>query len=129
MDKTTKAFVIAACSVVIAVGAVGGAIVATSVLGPPLRCFAGHMQSKFGQNPDSGVAYMDYEVFRADVQQQKVARVLVSPDRGTAQVIKTDGRRFSVRLDPDKELLQLLTENDVDIAVRPNRIIAEACNF
>ena len=129
MDKTTKTFVIAACSVVIAGGAVGGGIVATSVLGPPLRCFAAHVQTKFGKNPHSGFASMDYEVFRTDVEQHKVAQVLLSPDRGTAQVVKVDGSRFSVKLAADKDLLTLLTVNNVDIAVQPNRLIANACNF
>ena len=129
MDKTTKAFVIAACSVVIAGGAISGVVVVSSVLGPPLRCFAGHIQSKFGKDPDSGVTSMNYGVFRTDVKEQKVARVLLSPGRGTAQVVNKDGKRFFVKLAPDKNLLKLLTDNNVDIAVQPDRVIAEACNF
>ena len=129
MDKTTKVFVISACSVVIAGGAISGGIVATSVFGPPLRCFAGHIQSKFSKNPDTGLTSMDYEVFRTDVKNGKIAGVRISLDRGTAQVIEKDGGRFFVRLAPDKDLLKLLTDNSVDIAVQPNRVIAEACNF
>jgi cell division protease FtsH len=47
--------------------------------------------------------------------------VLISPDRGTAQVVENDGRRAEVNLAPDKDLLKLLTEHNVDIAVQPTR--------
>ncbi len=47
--------------------------------------------------------------------------MLISPDRGTAQVVENDGRRAVVNLAPDKDLLKLLTDHDVDIAVQPSR--------
>jgi cell division protease FtsH len=47
--------------------------------------------------------------------------VLISPDRGTAQVVENDGRRAVVNLAPDKDLLKLLTDHNVDIAVQPSR--------
>jgi cell division protease FtsH len=50
-----------------------------------------------------------------------VSRVLISPDRGTAQVVENDGRRAVVNLAPDKDLLKLLTDHNVDIAVQPSR--------
>ena len=37
----------------------------------------------------------------------------------TAQIVESDGNRALVNLAPDQELLQLLTDNDVDIAVQP----------
>jgi cell division protease FtsH len=47
--------------------------------------------------------------------------VLIAPDRGTAQVVENDGRRAVVNLAPDKDLLKLLTDHNVDIAVQPSR--------
>ena len=47
--------------------------------------------------------------------------MLLSPDRGTAQIVETDGRRAEVNLAPDKDLLKMLTDHNVDIAVQPSR--------
>ena len=47
--------------------------------------------------------------------------MLLSPDRGTAQIVENDGRRAEVNLAPDKDLLKLLTDHNVDIAVQPSR--------
>jgi cell division protease FtsH len=55
------------------------------------------------------------------VQANEVTRVLISPDRGTAQVVESDGRRAVVNLAPDQDLLKLLSDHDVDIAVQPSR--------
>jgi cell division protease FtsH len=55
------------------------------------------------------------------VQDNEVSRVLIAPDRGTAQVVENDGRRAVVNLAPDKDLLKLLTDHNVDIAVQPSR--------
>ena len=62
-----------------------------------------------------------YSDFIEAIQENQVSRVLISPDNGTAQIIENDGRRSEVTLAPDNDLLQLLTEHDVDIAVQPNR--------
>ena len=62
-----------------------------------------------------------YSDFVEAVQSNEVSRVLISPDRGTAQVVENDGRRAVVNLAPDKDLLKLLTDHDVDIAVQPSR--------
>merc|ERR1712216_1052539 len=51
----------------------------------------------------------------------QISRVLIAPDQGTAQVVENDGRRAQVNLAPDRELLGLLTEHNVDIAVQPSR--------
>ena len=62
-----------------------------------------------------------YSEFVEAVQDNQVSRVLISPDQGTAQVVESDGRRAEVNLAPDKDLLKLLTEHNVDIAVQPTR--------
>ncbi len=64
---------------------------------------------------------MRYSDFVQAVEAKEVSRVLISPDRGTAQVVETNGQRAVVNLAPDKDLLKLLTENKVDIAVQPSR--------
>ena len=65
---------------------------------------------------------MRYSDFIEAVQEKEVSRVLISPDNGTAQIVENDGSRSEVNLAPDKDLLKILTENDVDIAVQPTRI-------
>ncbi len=60
-----------------------------------------------------------YSDFIEAVQEKQVSRVLISPDKGTAQIVESDGNRALVNLAPDQQLLQLLTDNDVDIAVQP----------
>ncbi len=72
-------------------------------------------------NPASAPRTMRYSDFVEAVQANEVSRVLISPDRGTAQVVESDGRRAVVNLAPDQDLLKLLTEHDVDIAVQPSR--------
>jgi cell division protease FtsH len=79
--------------------------------------------SAFLDRPDKGAAprTLRYSDFVEAVQANQVSRVLISPDRGTAQVVENDGQRAVVNLAPDKDLLKLLTEHNVDIAVQPNR--------
>tara|TARA_Y100001968_G_scaffold98125_1_gene88069 strand:+ start:1537 stop:3384 length:1848 start_codon:yes stop_codon:yes gene_type:complete len=60
-----------------------------------------------------------YSDFIEAVQEKQVSRVLISPDKGTAQIVESDGNRALVNLAPDQDLLQLLTDNEVDIAVQP----------
>jgi cell division protease FtsH len=62
-----------------------------------------------------------YSDFVEAVQGNQISRVVISPDRGTAQVVENDGNRAVVNLAPDKDLLKLLTDHDVDIAVQPSR--------
>ena len=64
-----------------------------------------------------------YSDFIEAVQEKEISRVLLSPDNGTAQVIGKDGVSYEVNLAPDKDLLKILTENNVDIAVKPTRIV------
>ncbi|WP_320666450.1 ATP-dependent zinc metalloprotease FtsH3 [Prochlorococcus sp. MIT 1307] len=77
----------------------------------------------FFDRPDPATATrsLRYSDFVEAVQDNQVSRVLLSPDKGTAQVIESDGGRAVVNLAPDKDLLKLLTENNVDIAVQPTR--------
>ncbi len=60
-----------------------------------------------------------YSDFIEAVEENQVSRVFISPDNGTAKVIENDGTRAEVTLAPDKDLLQILTENNVDVAVQP----------
>ncbi len=77
----------------------------------------------FLDRPDQGSAprTLRYSDFIEAVQGNEVSRVLISPDRGTAQVVENDGQRAVVNLAPDKDLLKLLTDHNVDIAVQPSR--------
>jgi len=78
----------------------------------------------FLDRPDQGSnapRTLRYSDFIEAVQGNEVSRVLISPDRGTAQVVENDGQRAVVNLAPDKDLLKLLTEHNVDIAVQPSR--------
>ncbi|MAR07659.1 MAG: cell division protein FtsH [Cyanobium sp. NAT70] len=72
-------------------------------------------------DPATAARTMRYSDFVEAVQENQVSRVVLSPDRGTAQVVENDGRRAEVNLAPDKELLGMLTKHDVDIAVQPTR--------
>ncbi len=77
----------------------------------------------FLETPNSSDATrsLRYSDFVEAVQDNQISRVLLSPDQGTAQIVENDGRRSFVNLAPDKDLLNLLTEHNVDIAVQPTR--------
>ena len=70
-------------------------------------------------SPTKASRSLRYSDFIEAVQEKQVSRVLISPDKGTAQIVESDGNRALVNLAPDQELLQLLTDNEVDIAVQP----------
>ena len=70
-------------------------------------------------SPTRATRTLRYSEFIEAVQDKQVSRVLISPDKGTAQIVESDGNRALVNLAPDQQLLQLLTDNDVDIAVQP----------
>ena len=63
-----------------------------------------------------------YSDFIEAVQEKEIIRVLINPDNSTAEVFDAYGLRYEVNLAPDKELLKILTENNVDIAVTPTKI-------
>ena len=71
--------------------------------------------------PANAPRSLRYSDFIEAVQANQISRVLISPDRGTALVVESDGRRAEVNLAPDKDLLNILTDNKVDIAVQPTR--------
>ena len=73
-------------------------------------------------NAENATKTLRYSDFIEAVQDKEVSRVLISPDNGTAQVVENDGSRSEVNLAPDKDLLKILTDNNVDIAVKPTRI-------
>ena len=60
-----------------------------------------------------------YSDFIEAVEDNQISRVFISPDNGTANIIENDGTRGQVTLAPDKDLLEILTKNNVDIAVQP----------
>jgi len=72
-------------------------------------------------NAPQATRSLRYSDFIEAVEDNQVSRVLISPDRGTAQVVESDGRRAEVTLAPDKDLFSLLAEHDVDISVQPAR--------
>ena len=72
-------------------------------------------------DPATAARTLRYSDFVESVQEDQVSRVLLSPDRGTAQIVETDGRRAEVNLAPDNDLLKMLTDHNVDIAVQPSR--------
>jgi cell division protease FtsH len=51
------------------------------------------------------------------VQQHKVEKIRLSSDRSIAQVTSQDGTQIQVNLPPDPQLIDILTENKVDITV------------
>jgi len=71
---------------------------------------------------DNATKTLRYSDFIEAVQDKEISRVLISPDNATAQVVENDGSRSEVNLAPDKDLLKILTENNVDIAVTPTKL-------
>jgi len=71
---------------------------------------------------ESSTKTLRYSDFIEAVQDKEISRVLISPDNATAQVVENDGSRSEVNLAPDKDLLKILTENNVDIAVTPTKL-------
>ncbi|MDR5640076.1 MULTISPECIES: ATP-dependent zinc metalloprotease FtsH3 [unclassified Thermosynechococcus] len=60
-----------------------------------------------------------YSEFIQQVENQQITKVSITPDRSQAQAITQDGTRVLVNLPNDPELLDILTTNNVDIAVLP----------
>ena len=60
-----------------------------------------------------------YSHFIEEVESNRVAKVMISPDRTMAQVTVSDGQKINVNLPDDPELLDILTQHSVDISVRP----------
>lgn len=60
-----------------------------------------------------------YSQFIREVEQSNVAKVTISADRTRALVYQEDGKKATVNLLSDPELLDILTTNKVDISVSP----------
>ncbi|RMH63946.1 MAG: ATP-dependent metallopeptidase FtsH/Yme1/Tma family protein [Cyanobacteria bacterium J003] len=60
-----------------------------------------------------------YSEFIQQVEIKQITKVSITPDRSQAQAITQDGTRVLVNLPNDPELLDILTSNNVDIAVLP----------
>jgi len=60
-----------------------------------------------------------YSQFIREVEQSNVAKVTISADRTRALVYQEDGKKATVNLPSDPELLDILTTNKVDISVSP----------
>ncbi len=60
-----------------------------------------------------------YSHFIREVEQSNVAKVTISADRTRALVYQEDGKKATVNLPSDPELLDILTTNKVDISVSP----------
>lgn len=82
--------------------------------------FAGCTSFLVRPDPANTIRTLRYSDFEEAVEANEVAQVLIAPDRGTAHVVERNGRRSVVNLAPDKDLLKLLTDHDVDIAVQPS---------
>ncbi len=61
-----------------------------------------------------------YSDFVDQVEANQVAKVAIASDQRSAQVVHTDNRRSVVNLAPDQNLLPLLSQHQVDIAVLPD---------
>ena len=98
-----------------------GALVAPLALTVPaaivgLKAVRGPRQHREAAKATRTLRYSD---FIAAVQVNDVSRVLIAPDRNTAEVVENDGHRAIVNLASDKDLLKTLTDHNVDIAVQP----------
>ncbi|MGJ3250115.1 MAG: ATP-dependent zinc metalloprotease FtsH3 [Elainellaceae cyanobacterium] len=60
-----------------------------------------------------------YSQFVQEVQQNRVEKVSLSADRSKALVTAQDGEKIAVNLPNDPDLLNILQEHNVDIAVTP----------
>jgi len=72
----------------------------------------------FDQQPQSRETWK-YSTFVQEVQQNRVERVSISADRTKALVTAQDGSKILVNLPNDPDLINILSENNVDIAVQP----------
>jgi cell division protease FtsH len=53
------------------------------------------------------------------VQKHQIEKIRISPDRSVASLMGPDGTPIQVNLPPDPQLIDILTENKVDITVMP----------
>ncbi len=74
--------------------------------------------SFFDRQPPAKESWPYSQLINA-VENQKIEKVGISADRSQAQVVTQDGTRVMVNLPPDPQLIDILTENKVDINVLP----------
>ncbi|MBS0016004.1 MAG: ATP-dependent zinc metalloprotease FtsH3 [Arthrospira sp. SH-MAG29] len=72
----------------------------------------------FDKQPQSRETWK-YSTFVQEVQQNRVERVSISADRTKALVTAQDGSKILVNLPNDPDLINILSQNNVDIAVQP----------
>jgi len=72
----------------------------------------------FDQQPQAPQTWK-YSKFIEQVKDNRVSQVEISSDRSIAQVKAEDGSRIYVNLPNDPDLIDILSNNNVDIAVRP----------
>ncbi|MFO7031671.1 cell division protein FtsH [Limnospira fusiformis CCALA 023] len=72
----------------------------------------------FDKQPQSRETWK-YSTFVQEVQQNRVERVSISADRTKALITAQDGSKILVNLPNDPDLINILSENNVDIAVQP----------
>ncbi|PSB54976.1 hypothetical protein C7B77_16550 [Chamaesiphon polymorphus CCALA 037] len=76
----------------------------------------------FFQKSDSVTNTLAYPEFIAKVKQKQIEKAGISADRTQALVEAKDGKKTIVKLSPDdSQLINILTENAVDIYVIPVR--------
>ena len=73
----------------------------------------------FLDRPTNNQLTWKYSEFIDEVQTSNVERVTVSADRSQAIATSRDGQRYIVNLPDDRELIDILSENKVDISVIP----------
>ncbi len=73
----------------------------------------------FLDRPQTDQLSWKYSQFIDEVQGDKVERVNLSADRSIAIATARDGQRFTVNLPNDPELIDILSNNGVDISVLP----------
>ena len=70
------------------------------------------------QEPETQATWR-YSEFINNVEQGKVETVKLNSDRSQATATAQDGRQIQVNLPDDPQLIDILTENNVDISVQP----------
>ena len=94
------------------------------LLAPLLLIISGCEYLSIMNQSQNYIKKLSYRDFIEAVQEKEISRVLISPDNGRAFIIGEDLVCFEVNLPPDKDLLKILTENNVDIAVTPTGLDA-----
>ena len=104
------------------------------LLAPLLLIISGCEYLSIMNNSQNYIKKLNYRDFIEAVQEKEISRVIISPDNGKAFIIGKDLVCFEVNLRRDKDLLNILTENNVDIVVTPSGLdklnsLKERLNF